>query len=459
VILAALLAAALPAAAAAADVPAPVEVSTAPAASFTSFELPNGLRVLLVPDRSVPVVTLATIFEVGGRQEVRGRSGFAHLFEHLMFEGSAHVPKGRFDRLLESRGADNNASTHEDFTFYYEVLPSNALPLAVWLDADRLSALDVSAESLRTQVSVVKEEKRMRVDNEAYAPLLWVEIASRTFSNFTNAHPVIGSFEDLEAATLKDVRGFFQDYYAPKNAWMAVVGDFDPAAVKRLLERYFAWIPNRGEPVFPDDDEPRQERERVHSVADPHAQVPGVALVWNNLPARRAQPDYYALGLLGRLLFQGKSARLYQLLVKERKVAVSIEGGGLGFPLSDPEEYKAPGLFGGFVLHKAEAKASEVRDLVYAEVERIASAGVSEEELERVKTKFRSDWVLERETSRGRAAALLRAAVLDGDPAAAQGELERFMAVTPADVRAAAAKYLVRGAANVFELKLAEARK
>jgi len=176
----------------------------APARAMTipihSFELPNGLRVVLSPDRTVPVVTLAAVFDVGGRQEVRGRSGFAHLFEHLMFEGSAHVPKGRFDKLLEGFGADNNASTHEDFTFYYEVMPSNVLPLAAWLDADRLSALDVSETNMRNQVSVVKEEKRMRVDNEAYAPLLAVEIASRTFSNYANSHPLIGTFEDLDAA-------------------------------------------------------------------------------------------------------------------------------------------------------------------------------------------------------------------------------------------------------------------
>ncbi|HAH05115.1 MAG TPA: hypothetical protein DCM05_01100 [Elusimicrobia bacterium] len=427
----------------------------APARAMTipihSFELPNGLRVVLSPDRTVPVVTLAAVFDVGGRQEVRGRSGFAHLFEHLMFEGSAHVPKGRFDKLLEGFGADNNASTHEDFTFYYEVMPSNVLPLAAWLDADRLSALDVSETNMRNQVSVVKEEKRMRVDNEAYAPLLAVEIASRTFSNYANSHPLIGTFEDLDAATLKDVRGFFNDYYAPKNAWLAVVGDFDPAEARKLLERYFGWIPNRGEPVFPDTAEPRQESERAFTVDDPHANVPALALVWNNLPAR-GTPEAAALNLLGRLLFYGKSSRLYQLLVKNKQAATSVEG-GLGFPVFDAAEYKFPGLFGCFILHKSDVPAAQLRDLVYEEVRRIGASGVGAEELERVKTKLRSDWVVERQTTLGRAAALLRAAVLDGDPAAANGELERFMALTPADIQAAAAKHLVPGSANVFELK------
>jgi predicted Zn-dependent peptidase len=421
---------------------------------MTRFDLPNGLRVVLSPDKAVPVVTLAMVFDVGARQEVRGRSGFAHLFEHLMFEGSAHVPKGRFDKLLEGYGADNNASTHEDFTFYYEVMPSNVLPLAAWLDADRLSSLDVSETNMRNQVSVVKEEKRMRVDNEAYAPLLAVDISSRVFSNYANSHPTIGTFSDLDAATLKDVRGFFNDYYAPKNAWLAVVGDFEPAAGRKLIEDYFGWIPNSGEPVFPDTEEPRQEAERSFSMTDAHANVPAVAVVWNNLPARRVVPDTYALALLGRLLFYGKSSRLYQLLVKDKQVATSVDG-SLGFPIAGESEYKAPGLFGCFILHRPQTPASAVRDLVYEEVKRTAAGGVSAQELERVKTKFRSDWVVEQQTTLGRAAALLRAAVLDGNPEAANGELERFTAVTPADVQAAAAKYLVPGSANVFELKTA----
>ena len=432
--------------------------STAPAAGLSRFELPNGLRVVLSPDHAVPVVTFAMIFDAGARHERRGRSGFAHLFEHLMFEGSAHVPKGRFDKLLEGCGGDNNASTHEDFTFYYEVMPSNVLPLAVWLDADRVSALDVTEKSMRNQISVVEEEKRMRVDNEPYAPLLWVEVASRTFSNYANSHPTIGTFADLDAATLRDVRNFFDEYYAPKNAWLAVVGDFDAGAARRTIEKYFGWIPNRGEPVFPDTEEPRQEGERDFSVADAHAKVPGVAIVFNNLPQRRAAPEFYALALLGRALFYGKSSRLYQLLVKDKQVATAIDEpypGGLGFPVSDPDEYKAPGLFGGFILRKPESAAPQIRDLVYGEIKGIAAAGLGAVELERVKTKFRSDWVLQRQTTLGRAAALLRSAVLDGDPAAEAGELERFMAVTPADIQAAAAKYLVPESAGVFDLSAA----
>ncbi|MBI5243690.1 MAG: insulinase family protein [Elusimicrobia bacterium] len=427
---------------------------------FERFELPNGLRVILSPDKAVPVATFAMAFDVGGRQEVKGRSGFAHLFEHLMFEGSAHLSKGRFDKLLEGYGADNNASTHVDFTLYYEVMPSNVLPLAAWLDSDRMSALEVGEKSMRNQISVVKEEKRMRVDNEAYAPLLLVEVASRTFSNFANSHPTIGTFEDLDAATLQDVKGFFDAYYAPKNAWLCVVGDFDPVEERKVIERYFSWIPNRGVPVFPDIAEPRQAGERVFALTDAHAKVPGAAILYNNMPERRSVPDFYALALLGRTLFYGKSSRLYQLLVKEKQAAVAIDepyAGGLGFPLSDPAEFKAPGLFGAFILHKPETSPAQIRELVYEEVKKIAAGAMGASEIERVKTKFRSDWVVEQQTTLGRAGALLRAAVLDGDPAAANGELERYMAVTPADIQAAAAKYLVPESANVFELKTAPA--
>ena len=298
----------------------------------------------------------------------------------------------------------------------------------------------------------------MRVDNEPYAPLLWVEVASRTFSNYANSHPAIGTFADLDAATLQDVKSFFGEYYAPKNAWLAVVGDFEAAAARKTIEKYFGWIPNRGEPVFPDTGEPRQAGERDFTIADAHANVPGVAIVFNNLPERRAAPDFYALALLGRALFYGKSSRLYQLLVKEKQVAAAIDEpypGGLGFPVSDPDEYKAPGLFGGFILRKPEASAAQIRDLVYEDIKKIAAGGVSAAELDRVKTKFRSDWVLERQTTLGRAGALLRSAVLDGDPSTEGGELERFMAVTPADIQAAAAKYLVPESANVFELNAA----
>ncbi|MFA5140662.1 MAG: pitrilysin family protein [Elusimicrobiota bacterium] len=425
---------------------------------YEEFTLPNGLRVFLIRDPSVPVVSLTLMAAAGSRNESPGLSGFAHLFEHLMFEGSAHVPRGRFDRILEAHGAANNASTHNDFTFYYETLPSNALALAAWLDADRLSALDVSEKNMRTQVDVVKEEIRQSVENRPYIPLLCYEIPGRAFSNWANQHPTVGTFEDLDRATLKEVRLFFDRHYAPSNLMMAVAGDFEPGQAKALLTRYFGWIPNRAEtPAKPDLSEKPQSEQRAFDVTDVHAQVPGLAVVWSDMPPRGSK-GYYAMALLGRMLFHGKSSRLYQLLVKDKQVAVAVDepyAGGLGFPVSDVEEFKEAGLFGGFILTKDGVSADGVAALVLAEAARIAAEGVPPEELERAKTKLRSETIQGLQTTLGRAYAVLRAALLDGSPAVANEELSRFMAVSPDDVKAAASKHLLPTKANIFRLKAA----
>lgn len=415
--------------------------------------LANGMKVVLLPDRTVPVVTLALVFPVGFRLEQRGRTGFAHLFEHLMFDGSKHVGPGEFDRLLEAQGAVNNASTHADFTFYYETLPSHALPLAVWLEADRLSALNISPEGLRNQVDVVKEEKKRNVLNEPYGPLIWNEIPAKAFSNWANAHDAYGDFNELEAATLEDTAAFFAAHYSPVQGTAVVAGDFDPEEARELLETYLGGIPNRGgPPEAPDVSEPAQGGERSFTVEDAHARVPGAAFIWRTAP-RRGSAESRALTLLGKLLFEGKSSRLYQLLVKERRLALDIQGGGgLGFPVSHWTEFRPPGLFGGFLLLKDGADPREVRRRVYEEVERLAREGPSAEELARLKTRFRSDWIDDRQTTLGRAAAVARAAVLDGDPAADLGELDRFLGASAEEIRAAAASLRPEDA-NVFHLK------
>lgn len=434
---------------------APSVRAAAPRIDFSSFTLANGMRVVLSRDASVPVVAMTMIVDVGGRHEAPGRSGFAHLFEHMMFEGSKHVPKGGFDKLIETYGGDNNASTHEDFTFYYEQVPSNALPVALWLDADRVGALSVNAESVKNQIEVVKEEKRLRVDNQPYGRLLYVEMASHTFSNWQNAHPTIGSFEDLNAASLKDVRAFFKAYYSPDNIIMAIVGDLEPEKTKAAVEAYFGSLPVNARPSAPDLTEAPPSGERVVKLTDAHAKLPALAFTWKDGP-ERGSDDYYALLLLGKALFSGKSARLYQKLIKESQVAVSLDG-GLGFPLTDADEYKAPGAFGAFVVHKREKAPSEVKALIEAEIAKIAAEGLADAELDRVKTKFRSDWLRGQERRVERAMRLLYAALLDGDPEAANRELDRFMAVTPESIRRAAAARLVPKASTWFELSAGEA--
>jgi zinc protease len=423
----------------------------APRIDFSSFTLSNGLRVLVSKDSSVPVVSVAMIVDVGGRVEARGHSGFAHLFEHMMFEGSKHVPKGGFDKYLESVGGDNNASTHEDFTFFYEELPSNALATALWLDADRIGSLSVTPEAVKNQISVVEEEKRQRVDNEPYGEAEYVDIASHSFVNWQNAHPVIGTFADLDAASLSDVRAFFSAYYSPDNVTLAVVGDVDPAEVRRLVTGYFGPIPAKPRPKAPDVAEPPPAGERVVALKDEHAKLPALGVSWKGMPAR-GTPDYYALVILGRALLSGKSSRLFQSLVKESSAAVSVDG-GLGFPVVDWDEYKAPALFGLFVVRKPEASFDKVRALIMEEAAKAGAEGMTAGELERVKIKFRSDWVRGQETSLGRASRLLQGALLDGDAEAANRELAGFMAVTAEDARRAAAAYLTPRAATWFDLE------
>ncbi|TPW19773.1 MAG: peptidase M16 domain-containing protein, partial [Elusimicrobia bacterium] len=220
-----------------------------PAGAAEMFTLPNGLRVVLIPDASVPVVTMGWGVGVGSRQEPRGLSGFAHLFEHLTFQGSAHVPRGGFEKILERFGADSNAFTAADRTYYYARLPAHAWTTALWVDADRLASLDVSTRSLRNQVDVVKEERRQSVEGEPYAPLLTVEVASRSFANWANAHDGYGSAADLDAARLSDARAFFAAHYAPREIRLALVGDFEPEAAKAALTKYLGWIPNRSAPA------------------------------------------------------------------------------------------------------------------------------------------------------------------------------------------------------------------
>jgi len=427
----------------------------APQIPFTQFTLPNGLRVILSEDHSLPVVTESMLFNIGGRQEHPGRSGFAHLFEHLMFEGSEHAPKGVFDHLVEGYGGTDNASTHEDYTFYFETAPSNALPLLAWLDADRLAHLDVTPANLKNQISVVEEEKRLRVDNEPYGPLEYLAISAQSFSNWQNAHPVIGSFEDLNAATLPDVKAFFNAYYAPRNGVLAIVGDMDPVQTRGLITRYFGQIPDRGTIVPVNTVEPPRTAEKHVIMHDAHANLPALAIAWQG-PSRDS-PDFYALTMLGELLFDGESSRLYQSLVKTRKVALSVDG-GLGFPEADYTDYRAPGLFSALVVYKNNVPKVEgttstedlVEQLIFREIHDMVANGVPAEELDRARTRMRANWIRSEQTTLDRSQLLALSALLNGDPGAANTELNKYLQVKSSDIARAALQYLTHPRATVI---------
>jgi zinc protease len=409
-----------------------------PQIPFTQFKLANGLRVVLSEDHTLPVVTESMLFNVGGRDEHPGHSGFAHLFEHLMFEGSAHAPKGVFDHLVEGYGGNDNASTHEDYTYYYETVPSNVLPTVMWLDADRMAALNVTQTNMKNQIQVVEEEKRLRVNNAPYGPLFYVDIGQAAFANWQNAHPVIGSFKDLNAASLSEVRRFFNEYYAPRNCILTIVGDIDTAKTKALVEHYFGWIPNRGRIVPVNTAEP-PPRAKTETVTDPHAKVPALAFAWQGPP--RDTSDYYALTMLGQLLFNGESSRLYQSLVKKNQVALEVAG-GLGFPSADFTDYKSPGLFAGYVIYKPNATPAIVKKLVFQQIAQIEASGVSAAELTRLRTAFASAWIHSEQTTQNRNQLLALATLFSGSPAAANTELAHFMQVTSPQLEHVARTYL-----------------
>src|SRR5262245_21787468 len=287
------------------------------------YRLKNGLRVILSPDNAVPVVAVYLIYDVGARSEEKGRTGFAHLFEHMMFEGSANAPKGMQDKVIESNGGQMNGSTHPDYTDYFETLPSNKLASALFLESDRMRSLDISAENLQNQKEAVKQERRLRFDNEPYSTAIvdrWPQLA---FHNWQSSHSLIGSFEDLNAASVDDVRRFFKTYYAPNNAILCVVGDFKTPEAKKWIESYFGDIQSQPQPKHPDLAEPDKFMPRHEVYKDPLARVPAVIVGWPG-PSRRSV-DYNALVMADVLFTGGDSSRFQLNLVKGKQSILSYE--------------------------------------------------------------------------------------------------------------------------------------
>src|SRR5579863_4876329 len=280
----------------AADIAIPIE----------SYKLNNGLRVVLSKDSAVPVVTVYLIYDVGARSEEKGRTGFAHLFEHMMFEGSANAPKGMHFATVESNGGTLNGSTHPDFTDYYDVLPSNKLATALWLESDRMRSLSINEENLKNQKEAVKQERRLSFDNQPYATAIVDVWPTVMYRNWQSSHSLIGSFEDLNASSVEDVAKFFKTYYAPNNAALVIVGDIQTADARKLIETYFGDIPSQPQPKRPDLAEPPGFQASTKVQKDPLAKVPGVVLGYPG-PKRRS-PDYYALHMIDAILTGGDSS-------------------------------------------------------------------------------------------------------------------------------------------------------
>ncbi|HEX8183374.1 MAG TPA: pitrilysin family protein [Blastocatellia bacterium] len=423
--------------------------------NFTQFQLDNGLRVVLSEDHAAPVVAVVVYYDVGSRDEARGRSGFAHLFEHMMFQGSENVGKAEHFKYIESNGGIMQGSTHSDFTNYYEFLPSNQLELALWLESDRMRSLRITPENLKNQQEAVKEEKRVSYDNQAYWPAL-IKMDEMVFKNWANAHSSIGSMEDLDAANISDVQKFFDTYYAPNNAVIVIAGDIDRAQAEALVRKYFGSILRQKAPPPVDTSEPAEVAERKAVADDPHAEMPAIAIAWK-IPARRTR-DFYAIALLKSILFDGESARLYQKLVKEKAVSLEVSG--------TLEERRGPGQVAVFSIHKPDVKTEQVQSIIEAEIERVKKEGVTAGELVKVKNQYRLSRFLgggdgeytSLQTPLGRALALAEFTMFDNDPSLINTELDRYLAVTPAEVQDAARKYLDMANAAVLYIRPANAK-
>jgi zinc protease len=417
---------------------------------FEKYKLQNGMRVVLSRDTAVPVIALYVIYDVGARSEEKGRTGFAHLFEHMMFEGSANVKKGEHFKYIQANGGEMNGSTHPDYTDYFETMPSNKLALALWLESDRMRSLAITAENLKDQQEAVKQERRLRFDNEPYNTAIIEKWPALVFGNFQSSHSLIGSFEDLEAASVNDVAKFFKTYYAPNNAVLVIAGDFETPDAKKLVEQYFGNIPAQPAPTRLDMTEPVRAAGKTEAVLDQHARVPGIVIGW---PApKRHSEEWYALGMLDSVLTGGESCRMQLDLVKGKQTIIQFQA-GLGWPFESFNDFKDPGEYAAFVLYKPNYRPQQIVDEIQEEIDRIAKEGVGAQELDRVKAILRYGKISGLQSSLGRAQLLGQYELLDGKPEMVDQDFTNLFKVTSAQIQAAAKKYLTAERRDVLVIQ------
>jgi predicted Zn-dependent peptidase len=402
-----------------------------------SFTLPNGLRVHLVEDHTSQVVAVNVWYDVGSRNERPLRTGFAHLFEHMMFQGSANVGKTEHAQLIERAGGRYNGSTQPDRTDYWNEVPSNRMNLALWLEADRMRSLAVTAENLKNQQEAVKEERRLRFDNQPYTGVL-VDSLPTIFDGercFAYGHSIIGSMSDLDAATVEDVQEFFATYYAPNNATLVIAGDFELARARRLVGEYFGDIP-RGVTPPAVDCAPQQAtgREAVRRIPDAKATLPAVLMAFRSVPPSHG--DYPALALLNRILGEGESSRLNRSLVRDAQVAVVAQG------MHDPfGPMRAAGIFGVLAVANQGIAADTVKALIERELLNVAGS-LTSAELTKARNAWRAQTIFERQHARAVTEAVHYAATYIGAANAVNSEAARYNAVTLDDLRRVARTYL-----------------
>ncbi|MCO6475878.1 MAG: insulinase family protein [Phaeodactylibacter sp.] len=401
--------------------------------AFEKYELDNGLKVILHQDKSTPIVAIAVMYHVGSKNEDPERTGFAHFFEHLLFEGSENIERGEFSQYIQDAGGTLNAYTTNDNTCYFEILPSNQLELGLWLESERMLHAKVDQKGVETQREVVKEEMRMRYDNRPYGSFL-KEISSRLYQKYPYMWPVIGSMDHLNAASEEDYVKFYKQFYVPNNAVLVLAGDFEPQQAKEWVSKYFKGIPKREEPIYrPDVKEPPLSKQVRDTIFD-EVQLPGVFKAYRT-PAI-GEKDFYAVKMLAQLLSEGESSRLQKALVDEQQLA--IQTGNFARDLEGPSYALA------YAISNAGVSADAVEKAMNAEVEKVQKEGVTEVELQKMRNQLEANFVNQNATVFGIANNLATYEVLYGDANLINEEISRYMAVTREDIQNAAKKYFVK---------------
>ena len=401
-----------------------------PRLQYDISKLPNGLTLVLSEDHSTPIVHLQLWYHVGSKNEKKGRTGFAHLFEHMMFKGSKNVGPEEHTSVITGLGGQSNAYTTDDETVFWETVPAQYLPLTMWLEADRMATLRIDKDTFVNEREVVKEERRMRVDNQPYGRLTEL-IYDNAFTTHPYKHPTIGSMEDLEAASIDDVRDFYETYYVPENATVVVVGDFDTAQAKELANQYFGRVPKAERPVPRDiPKEPVQTQEKRVTVRAPWP-LPAVVVAYHITYDGHA--DSYPLHIASKVLSDGQTSRIQQSLVYDKQIAVDASGGA--------NLIEDPNLFYAIAILQPGHTPEEAVNALIAELDRLKAEPITDHELQRTKNQFARDYILGRESNQQKALMLGHAVVLHNDIKTADDEFEIFQNITKADVQRVARTY------------------
>jgi len=408
----------------------PEQTAKSFAIEFKEFKLKNGLRVLLAEDHRAPTFSICMTYNVGSRDERPGRTGFAHLFEHMLFQGSENVGKGEHFILIQQNGGSANGTTNADRTNYFETLPANQLELGIFLEADRMRAPAITQANFDNQRATVQEERRQNYDNRAYGRTYEAAL-DLVYDNFPYKHSTIGSMDDLNAATIHDAEAFFKTYYAPNNAVLSLVGNFHSESALALIKKYFENIPAQTPPPVPEVSEPEQKGERRKVLEDNFAQTPRLDIVFKIAPGNT--PEWYALEVLGNVLSNGVSSRLYQKFVKEKELAVSVS--------ADASEQRGPALFWFSVMARPTTDLALLERLLLEEIRRVQETPVSDADLGKVRMQLRRQRAQQLYSTRSRANSLGHFAVYYGDAGLINSVWDHYDRITKADLQRVAQKY------------------